>query len=329
MQLIDLTVGRAITAVVALMTLSAAPAAIAQDYLLRPVRMIVGVPPGGTTDILARIVALKLGERLSQKIIVDNRPGASGIIGADLVAKSQPDGHTLLMAGSSIVAVGSLYAKVPFNVAKDLVPVAFIASTPFVFVVHPSVPAASIREFIAYAKSRAGVLNYGASTPGTLQHLSGELFKRMTGIDMLYVPYKGTGAVMPDLLGGRLQAAIENALTMGPHIKTGALRGLGVTSSTRVLALPDIPTIAESGVPGFHAVGQFGVFAPVQTPSRILQRLSGEMAAFMKEPEFRERMVSQGADPGIAGSPAELRKLFIGDIVLWAKVIREAGLKVE
>lgn len=321
-----LTVAISVVAMCASGVVSAAPA---PDYPLRPIRMIIGVPPGGTTDIVARIVAVKLGERLGQQVIVDNRSGASGIIATDLVVKSQPDGHTLLTAGSSIVAIGSLYSKVPFDVARDLVPIAFIASTPFIFVVHPTVPVSSMREFIAYAKSKPGGLNYAASTPGTLQHLSGEMLKRMTGMDMTYVPYKGTGAVMPDLLGGRLQAAIENAMTMIPHIKSGALRGLGVTSAARSSALPEIPTIAESGVPGFHAVGQFGVFAPVQTPPRIIQRLSEEIVAFMREPAFRERMIAQGAEPGVAGTPAELRKLFMRDIGIWSKVIRDAGLKID
>ena len=322
------SVVRTTGAAAAMIAACMAPAAIAQDYPVRPIRMVVGVPPGGTTDILGRIVAAKLGERLGVQIVVDNRPGASGIIGIGLVVKSQPDGYTLMMSGGSITAVGSLYSNVPFEVARDLVPVAFIATTPFILVVHPTLPVTSVPEFISYAKSRPGALNYAASTPGTIQHLGGELLKRMTGISMVYVPYKGTGAVMPDLLGGRLQAAIENVMTMAPHIKSGALRGLGVTSATRSAVMPDLPTIAESGVPGFQAVGRFGVFAAVKTPSPIVQRLRTEIDGFMKEPELRARLLAQGAEPDTT-RPDELREVLAREIGTWGKVIREAGLRVE
>ena len=302
--------------------------ACAQDYPARPIRMIVGVPPGGTTDIFGRMVAAKLGERLGRQIVVDNRPGASGIIAIDLVAKSQPDGYTLLIAGSSITAVGSLYSKVPFDVARDLVPVAFIATTPFVLVVHPGMPVKSVSEFIAYAKERPGGLNYAGSTPGTVQHLSGELLKRITGINMVYVPYKGTGAVMPDLLAGRLQAAIENVVTMRPHVRSGALRGLGVTSPTRSSAMPELPTIAESGVPGFQTLGRFTVFATAKTPRQIVYRVNAEIVALMGEPEVRERITAQGAEP-VTAQPGAVREEVLREIAQWGKVIREAGLKVE
>ncbi len=322
------SVVRTTGAAAAMIAACMAPAAIAQGYPVRPIRMVVGVPPGGTRDILGRIVAAKLGERLGVQIVVDNRPGASGIIGIGLVVKSQPDGYTLMMSGGSITAVGSLYSNVPFEVARDLVPVAFIATTPFILVVHPTLPVTSVPEFISYAKSRPGALNYAASTPGTIQHLAGELLKRMTGISVVYVPYKGTGAVMPDLLGGRLQAAIENVMTMAPHIKSGALRGLGVTSATRSAVMPDLPTIAESGVPGFQAVGRFGVFAAVKTPSPIVQRLRTEIDGFMKEPELRARLLAQGAEPDTT-RPDELREVLAREIGTWGKGIREAGLRVE
>ncbi len=311
-----------------LMALCAFPLALAQDYPARPIRMIVGVPPGGTTDILARLVGSRLSERLGRQIVVDNRPGASGIIGIHLVVKSQPDGYTLLMAGSSITAVGSLYSKVPFDVAKDLVPVAFIATTPFVLVVHPSVPVSSIGEFIAYVKARPEGVHYAGSTPGTVQHLSGELLKRMTGINLTYVPYKGTGAVIPDLLAGRLQTAIENVVTMRPHIRSGALRGLGVTSPTRSSVIPELPTISESGVPGFQAVGRFALFATGNTPRRIVERLNSEIAAVMKEADLRERLLAQGAEP-VGGPPDQLREQVKLEIELWGKVIRDAGLKID
>jgi tripartite-type tricarboxylate transporter receptor subunit TctC len=305
-----------------------ASGAIAQSYPARPVRMVVGVPTGGTTDILARIVSIKLGERLGRQIVVDNRPGASGIIAIDLVAKSQPDGYTVLIAGASISAVGSLYRKVPFDVARDLAPIALIALTPFVFVVHPSTPARSVAEFLAYAKANPGKLNYAGSTPGTIQHLSGELLKRMTGIDMLYVPYKGTGAVLPDLLAGRLQAALENVLTMKPLVASGALRGLAVTSAARSPAMPELPTIAESGVPGFQAVGWFGIFAAAGTPQEIVHRLNVEITKVMNEPDLQAQLLAQGAEPR-SGPPEDLRRQLARDIDVWGKVIREGGLKAD
>jgi tripartite-type tricarboxylate transporter receptor subunit TctC len=305
-----------------------ASGAIAQSYPARPVRMVVGVPTGGTTDILARIVSIKLGERLGRQIVVDNRPGASGIIAIDLVAKSQPDGYTVLIAGASISAVGSLYRKVPFDVARDLAPIALIALTPFVFVVHPSTPARSVAEFLAYAKANPGKLNYAGSTPGTIQHLSGELLKRMTGIDMLYVPYKGTGAVLPDLLAGRLQAALENVLTMKPLVASGALRGLAVTSAARSPAMPELPTIAESGVPGFQAVGWFGIFAVAGTPQEIVRRLNTEISKLMNEPDLQTQLLAQGAEPR-SGPPDDLRRHLGRDMEVWGKVIRDGGLKAD
>jgi tripartite-type tricarboxylate transporter receptor subunit TctC len=307
--------------------LASAPAA-AQDYPTRPIRMVVGVPPGGTTDVMARLVGTRLSERFGRQVVVDNRPGASGIIAIQLVTGSQPDGHTLLMLGSSITAVGSLYSKVPFDVARDLVPVAFISTTPFVLVVHPSLPASSLREFIAYVKVRPEGIHFAGSTPGTVQHLSGELLKRMTQMNLTYVPYKGTGAVMPDLLAGRVQVAIENVVTMRPHVLGGALRGLGVTSATRSAVLPDLPTIAESGVPGFQSVGRFALFASAKTPPSIVATLNSEISGFMKEPEFRSRLTAQGAEPG-TGNPGEIKQQFEDDITKWAKVIREAGIRTQ
>lgn len=303
-------------------------ATMAQDYPTRPIRMIIGVPPGGTTDILGRLVGTPLGERLGRPIVIDNRPGASGIIAVGLVTKSQPDGYTLSLAGSSITAIGSLYANVPFDVARDLIPVAFIASTPFVLVVHPTLPAQNLQEFLGQAKARPDGLHYAGSTPGTVQHLSGELLKRMTGARLTYVPYKGTGAVLPDLLSGRLPAAIENVVTMRPHIRSNAVRGIAVTSSTRSAVLPELPTIAESGVPGFQAIGRFAIFAPARTPPAIVERLNREVAAIVDAPETKQRLLAQGAEPG-SGRPDAIREEVLREIDQWSKVIREAGLKLQ
>ena len=305
-----------------------AAAGAAGDYPARPIRLIVGMPPGGTTDIVARLVAARLGDRLGRPVVVDNRPGASGIIGIQLVVNSQPDGHTLLIAGSSITAIGSLYSKVPFDVAKDLVPVAFVATSAYVLVVHPSVPTPTLRDFLAYAKARPEGLHFAGSSPGTIQHLSGEMLKRMTGINLLYVPYKGTGAVMPDLIAGRVPVAFENVVTMRPHVLGGTLRGLGVTSVSRSAVLPDVPTIAESGVTGFQASGRFTIFAHARTPAPIVERLNNEVWGFIKEPEIRDRLIAQGAEP-MNAKPAELKTAVAAEIAQWGKVIREAGLKIE
>jgi tripartite-type tricarboxylate transporter receptor subunit TctC len=290
--------------------------------------MIVGLPAGGSTDIMGRLVAAKLVERLGQQVVFDNRPGASGIIGADLVAKSQPDGYTLLMAGGSFGIISSLYAKVPFDTAKDFVPIALFATSPYVFVVHPSVPVTTMTEFIAYAKARPGKLNFAGSTPGSVQRLSGELLKRMTGIDMLYVPYKGTGVLIPDLLGGRLQAAIDNVLVMVPYMKSGALRGLAVTSAKRSVVVPDLPTIAESGAPGFQSGGWFGVLAAAGTPAYIIKKLNAEIAGAMQQPDVRDRLLAQGAEP-LWGPPDDLKKLLAREREVWGKVIRDAGIKPD
>ena len=314
--------------IVSFSAVTVARAAPAQDYPQRPIRMIVGQPAGGTTDIIGRMVAAKLSERLGQQVVVDNRAGASGIIGDDLVAKSQPDGYTLLMAAGSFGPISSLYKKLPFDVIRDFEPIAFVATSPYVFVVHPSVPVNSVSEFIAYAKARPGQLNFAGSTPGSVQRLSGELFKRIAGIDMLYVPYKGTGMVFPDLLGGRLQAAFDNVLVMVPHIRTGALRGLAVTSAQRSPVIPELPTIAESGAPGFQSSGWFGVFGAAKTPPAIVKKLNSELSALMQQSDVRDRLLAQGAEP-LFGPPDDLRKHLAREIEVWGKVIRDTGLKAE
>jgi tripartite-type tricarboxylate transporter receptor subunit TctC len=301
--------------------------AAAQSYPQRPVRLVVGLPPGGSTDVMARIVAAKLGERLGQQVVVDNRPGASGTIGIQLVVNSQPDGHTLIMAAGSWGTIMSLY-KLPFDLRKDLAPVAFIGTSPYVLVVQPSLPVRSVTELIAHAKANPGKLTFAGSTPGSLQRLAGELLKRTGGFDMLYVPYKGTGAVMPDLLGGRLDVAFDNVLILTPYIKKGQLRALGVTSSKRSVVFPELPTLAETGVPGFHAVGWFGIFTAAKTPQPVIKRLNSEIVGLLKEAETRDRLLAQGAEPQ-PGSPDDLRRHLAGEIEKWGKVIRDAGIKAE
>jgi tripartite-type tricarboxylate transporter receptor subunit TctC len=321
------TAGRLLAIVIAAFVL-APLSSLAQEFPQRPIRLIVGFPPGGTTDIVARLLATKMGERFRHQVVVDNRPGASGLIGGSIVVKAQPDGHTLFITGASAAITVSLYTKLPYNITKDLLPVAYAASTPYVVVAHPSLKVRTLKEFITYARANAGKVQYGASAPGTTQHLTGESLKRHFGFDMLYVPHKGTGPMMPDVLSGRLQLAIDNVLALAPHIQRGALDPLVVTTAQRTALLPDVPTISESGMPGFDASGWFGIFAPVGTPQRIRDRIAETVIAIMKEPDTREQMLKIGADP-VYGGAAELKQILDRNVATWGKVIREAGLKVE
>ncbi len=305
-----------------------AAGASAQTYPQRPVRMVVAVAAGGSTDIVARIIAAKLGERLGQQVVVDNRPGGSSIIGTEIVAKAQPDGYTLIMGSGSMGTIGSLFKKLPFDLTRDLAPVSLIATSPYVVVVQPSIPVKTVADLIAYGKTNPGKLNFSGSTPGSLQRLTGELLKRSGGFDMLFVPYKGTGALMPDLLGGRLHVAIDNVLILTPYIRNNSLRALGVTSLKRSALFPELPSLAETGLPGFHAVGWFGVFATGRTPDAIVNRLNSELSTIMKTAEMRERFVGQGSEP-LFGPPEDLRGYFANEISKWGKVIREAGITAE
>ncbi len=312
----------------AMLAVLAGGAAFAQTYPQRPVRMVVGLPAGGSTDVMARIVSAKLTERLGKQVVVDNRPGANGTIAIQLVVNSQPDGQTLIMAAGSWGTLSSLYPSLPFDLRRDLAPIAFIGTSPYLLVIQPTLPVKTVADLIAYGKANPGKLTFAGSTPSSLQRLAGELLKRTGGFDMLYVPYKGTGAVMPDLLGGRLDVAFDNVLILTPYIKKGQLRALGVTSSKRSVIFPELPTLAETGVPGFHAVGWFGVFATAKTPAAIVNRLNTEILSSMKEQETRDRLLAQGAEPQ-PGSPEDLRKHLAGEIEKWGKVIREAGIKAE
>ncbi|MDB5810612.1 MAG: hypothetical protein JWN94_2734 [Betaproteobacteria bacterium] len=308
--------------------LTALPALAQNDYPQRPIRLLVGFTPGGSTDLVGRLVAAKLSERLSQQVVVDNRAGASGIIAAEIVSKSQPDGYTLLVSGSSISIVGSLYKDTTFNVQRDLEPLALVATTPYVMAAHPSIGVKTVSEFIAYAKARPGKVSWGASTPGTVQHLSGEMFKRMAGIDMVFIPYKGTGAMMPDILGGRLQVAIDNVLVLAPHIKLSTLNALAVTTTKRTPILPDVPSLAEAGIAGFDTSGWFSMYCAPKTPAHIIKKLNSEILAIVNQPDVRERLLTFGATP-LPGTPDDLRRQLAREVPAWRKVIADAGLKAE
>lgn len=298
------------------------------DYPQRPIRLIVGFTPGGSTDLVGRLLGAKLSERLGQQVVIDNRPGASGIIAAEIVSKSQPDGYTLLISGSSISIVGSLYKGTAFDVQRDLEPLALVATTPYVMVAHPSIGVKTVQELIAYAKPRPGKISWGASTPGTVQHLSGEMFKRLAGIDMVFIPYKGTGAMMPDILGGRLQIAIDNVLVLTQHVKLGTLNALAVTTARRTPILPEVPSIAESGFPGFDTSGWFSMYTTPKTSLQIVNKLNAEILAILGASDVRERLLTFGATP-LPGTPDDLRRQLAREVPAWRKVIQDAGLKAE
>lgn len=301
----------------------------AQDYPNRPIRLIVGFTPGGSTDLVGRLVATKLSESFKQQVVVDNRPGASGIIAAQLVAGSQPDGYTLLISGSSISIVGSLYGpKARFDVQRDLEPLALVATTPYIMVAHPSLGVKTVAEFIRYAKERPGKVSYGASTPGTVQHLSGELFKREAGIDMVFIPYKGTGAMLPDILGGRLQIAVDNVLVLAPHVRSGALLPLAVTTAKRTPIMPDVPPLAEQGLPGFDTSGWFSMYVAPRTPQPIVRKLNAGILALLQSTDVQEKLLTFGATP-LPGTPDDLRRQLAREVPAWRRIVQEAGLKAE
>ncbi len=303
--------------------------ASAQAYPVKPIRIVVPFPPGGATDILARDVAQKLTEAWGQQVIVDNRPGAGGNIGSELVAHSAPDGYTLEMGTVGTHAINaSLYAKMPYDHVKDFAPVILVAGVPNVLVVNNAVPANSVAELIAYAKANPGKLNFASSGNGTSIHLSGELFKVMAGVQMTHIPYKGSAPALQDLLGGQVQLMFDNLPPSLPQIKAGKVRALAVTSLTRAPALPDVPTIAESGLPGFEASSWFGVLAPAGTPPAIVAKLNAEIAKWLATPEAKEKLAKQGANAA-GGTPEDFAKHIAAETAKWAKVVKDSGAKID
>ena len=308
-----------------------APLASAQPgtYPTKPIRLIVPFPPAGTTDLLARAVAQKLSESWGQQVVVDNHPGAGGNIGSDIVAKASPDGYTLLMGTVGTHAINpSLYAKMPYDHVKDFVPVILVAGVPNVLVVNPSLPVKSVQELIAYGKANPGKLNYASSGNGTSIHLSGELFKTMTGVEMTHVPYKGSSPALTDLMGGQVQLMFDNLPSSLSFIKAGKLRALAVTSAGRSAALPELPTLAESGLPGFEASSWFGILAPAGTPKAIVDKINGAVVAWLATPEAKEKLSSQGAIAA-GGFPDAFAKHIAAESAKWAKVVKASGAHVD
>ena len=307
----------------------AATGAWAQAYPARPIRIVVPFPAGGATDLLARAVAQKLTEAWGQSVVVDNRPGAGGNIGSELVARAAPDGYTLEMGTVGTHAINaSLYAKMPYDHVKDFAPVILVAGVPNVLVINPALPVNSVPALIAYAKANPGKLNFASSGSGTSIHLSGELFKVMAGVQMTHVPYKGSAPALQDLLGGQVQVMFDNLPPSLPQIKAGKLRALAVTSATRAPALPDVPTIGESGLPGYEASSWFGVLAPAGTPPAIIAKLNAEIAAWLATPEAKEKMLALGANAA-GGSPEDFAKHIAAETAKWQRVVRESGAKVD
>jgi len=305
------------------------PVAAEQDYPSRTLRIVVPFAPGGSTDIFARYIADKLAPALAQPVVVENRAGAGGNIGAEAVARSAPDGYTLLMATTGVMSINNaLYANMTYDAAKDFEPVIFVASITNVLVVAPDLPATSVRELIALAKAKPGALSFGSSGAGSSTHLSSELFKSMAGIDILHIPYKGSSQALTDLMAGRISMIIDNMPGAIGFIKEGRVRALGVTGSKRSPALPGLPTIAEAGVAGYESLSWSGIAVPAGTPKDVVARLNREIAAILAQPDIREKFAQAGAEP-VGGPPQQFADHIRSEREKWSKLIRERGITIN
>jgi tripartite-type tricarboxylate transporter receptor subunit TctC len=299
-----------------------------QEYPSRPVRIIVPSPPGGGTDIVARVLAQHFAKSFGQQFFVENKPGAGNMIGIEAVARAAPDGYTLLMTASTLALNSVLFKKVPYDPVRDFAPITLTATAPNVLLVHPSVPAQSLAEFIALAKAKPGTLSYGTPGIGTSPHLSMELLKSMAGIDLQHVPYKGTAAAVTDVIGGQIAATFANALTAKPQVDAGRVRALAITGPRRIDALPAVPPVAEAGVPGYEAMQWYGLLAPAGTSAAIVERLNAEALKALRSVEMKERLAADGAEP-LGGSPAEFAALIRRELDKWTRVARAAGIEPQ
>jgi tripartite-type tricarboxylate transporter receptor subunit TctC len=310
------------------LALSLALDAAAQSYPAKSIRLIVPFPPGGSADILARAIGQKAGEGLGQSLVIENRPGAGTAIGAEALAKSAPDGYAIMIGTVSSHAINpALNPKLPFDPVKDFTPISLVATIPFAMIVHPSVPAKTVQEFVALARARPGTLNYSSAGSGTSNHLAGELLRSMTGIDIVHIPYKGSAPALNDVISGQVSMMFDLVLTAVPHVKSGAVRGLAVTGAQRSSVLPDLPTVAES-IPGYEVSAWFGIFAPAGVPQPVVQRLNAEFVKALREPDLRQRLASQGAEP-LTSTPDEFAAYLRSEIDKWAKVVKAAGMKAD
>ena len=300
----------------------------AQSYPTKPIRLIVPFPAGGPTDVTSRIISPKVSEALGQNIIIENRGGASSIIGSDLVAKAPPDGYTLLICTVTNAINVSLIPKIPYDMARDFEPIAQLFITTSILTAHPSLPVKSVKELIALAKARPAQLTYGSAGNGSPSHLAGELLKTMTGITLLHVPYKGGGPAAVEQVAGQVQLAFLSAPAVVPFIKTGRLRALAVTNAKRSIVLPELPTIAETGLPGYESEGLSGIFAPAKTPAAIVQRLHNEFASALRDNDVRAKLIAAGTEPALKSSE-EMGKKVRDEIARWSKVVKASGMKVD
>jgi tripartite-type tricarboxylate transporter receptor subunit TctC len=306
-------------------------AALAQDakWPQKPVTYIVPFPPGGTTDILARVIALKLGPALGTTIVVENKPGAGGNIGSDFVAKAKPDGYTILGGTISSHAINpSIYAKMPYDAVKSFQPITLIGTNANVLVVGADSPYKTVQDVIAAAKAKPGSISFASAGNGTSQHLSGELFKSLAGISLEHVPYKGSGPAIQDVMAGHVPMMFDTTVVAAPHIQSGKVRALAVTSAKRVKSLPNVPTMVEAGVPGYELVSWQGIFAPAGTPKDVVQRLNAEIVKVLKMPDVRERLESLGLDP-VGNTPDEFAAFQKAEIAKWAKVVKDGNIKAD
>ena len=300
-----------------------------QAYPTRVVRIVVAFTPGGAVDTLARTMAQKMTEAWGQSVIVDNRPGAGGTIGTDSVAKATPDGYTLTAGAVSTHAINAgLYKKLPYDPVRDFAPVALMAAVPNVLVVNPSLPAKSTKELIAIARQKPGALSYASAGAGTTLHLSGELFKSMAKVDIVHIPYKGSAPAVADVIGGQVPMMFDSITSSLPYVKAGRLRALGITSVKRSAAMPEVPTISESALPGYDMNPWFGLFAPAGTPASVISKVNGEVARILALPDVKERLAAIGAEP-MGGTPAQFAALVKADVAKWAKIVQEAKITVD
>jgi len=300
----------------------------AQDFPSKPLRLVVGSTPGGGTDISARLIAPKMSEQLGQQVVVENRPGATTTIGVNYVVRSAPDGYTLLMGVSSLAINPHILKNVPYDALKDLAPVTQVLVAPNIMVAHPSLPIRTVMDLVAFARARPGQLNFAAGGAGSSQHLAIELFLYMTGTKIVHVPYKGQGMALIDVVAGQVPLMMANVISALPHVRSARLRALGVTGSKRTTVAPDIPTIAEAGVPGYEVLQWYGVLAPAATPREIIGRLHGVIAHAVQDPKIRERIVADAGEP-VGNTPDEFSAILRADYKKWGDVIRKAGIRVD
>ena len=319
-------------ALAALAGLTSAPGAFAQSsasgFPSREIRFIVPFPPGGGNDILARMLGPKMAEGLGKPVVIDNRPGAGGNLGTDQAARSPADGYTIVIASNQVTINPGLGQKLPFDIERNFSPVALVASVPMLLVVHPSVPVSNVAELIALARSQPAKLNHATPGNGTPQHLAFELLNKLAKIEVTHVPYKGTGPAVADLLGGQVQAAFATLASVAQHVRAGKLRAIAVAPAQRSPLMPDVPTVAESGVPGYDVPLWYSILAPAGTPAEAVERLAGELRRIVESPDTRDRMVSQGFQPGFVG-PAALQAMIRDDVRRWQSIGRDTGIRIE